>query len=94
MITLDTQKKVKKNAEMNRINIKGSLPGKNAKKIIAMDTKYLVKSTKSLPVVGKRGKGLFVEDVDGNVFLDFAFLPGNDPLMFIRFISAFFFTFF
>ncbi|MCL5803827.1 MAG: acetyl ornithine aminotransferase family protein [Candidatus Thermoplasmatota archaeon] len=72
MITLDTQKKGKKNAEMNRINIKGSLPGKNAKKIIAMDTKYLVKSTKSLPVVGKRGKGLFVEDVDGNVFLDFA----------------------
>lgn len=61
-----------KTGNLDRISIKTELPGPSAKKIIDLDTRYLVTATKSLPVVGKRGKGLFVEDVDGNVFLDFA----------------------
>ena len=36
------------------------------------DAKYLVTSTKSLPIVANRAQGSFVEDVDGNVFLDFS----------------------
>jgi 4-aminobutyrate aminotransferase len=71
---MDTVTETGKNVmeKMTRISIKTELPGPEARKIIEMDSKYLVTSTKSLPVVGKRGSGLFVEDVDGNVFLDFA----------------------
>ena len=71
MDTLTEAGKVEPN-RMTRISIKTELPGPEARKIIEMDKKYLVTSTKSLPVVGKRGSGVFVEDVDGNVFLDFA----------------------
>ena len=71
MDTLTEAGKVEPN-RMTRISIKTELPGPEARKVIEMDKKYLVTSTKSLPVVGKRGSGVFVEDVDGNVFLDFA----------------------
>lgn len=63
---------VDKRDKLDRILIKTQLPGPKAKKVVDLDSKYLVTTTKSLPVVGKRAKGLFVEDVDGNVFLDFA----------------------
>ncbi len=59
-------------AVKNEIDIKVTPPGPKAKKIIEADEKYLMKSTKSLPVVGSRAKGCFVEDVDGNTYLDFA----------------------
>ncbi len=42
-----------KNEKMNRISIKITPPGPNAKKIIQEDEKYLVTSTKSLPIVQK-----------------------------------------
>ena len=45
-------------------------PGPNAKKIIERDTRYLITSTKTAPVVAARAEGVYVEDVDGNVFLD------------------------
>ncbi len=54
------------------VKIKTTPPGPNAKKIVLDDEKYLATSTKSLPVVAKRGKGVYVEDVDDNVFIDFA----------------------
>ena len=72
MITGRQKSSVKKGSDLNEIKIKTSLPGPIAKKIVAEDSKYLVTTTKSLPVVGYRAKGLFVEDVDGNVFLDFS----------------------
>ncbi len=53
------------------INIKVEPPGPEARKIIEMDEKYLARSTKSLPIVAKRGYNSYIEDVDGNVFLDF-----------------------
>ena len=55
-----------------RVKINVIPPGPEAKKIIEMDEKYLVTSTKSLPIVAKRGYGSFLEDVDGNIYLDFS----------------------
>src|ERR1700760_3622954 len=53
--------------------IKWTLPGPNASAIIAGDDRYISPSyTRSYPIVAKRGRGLRVEDVDGNEFLDFA----------------------
>jgi 4-aminobutyrate aminotransferase len=49
------------------------LPGPEAKKVLALDERYISPSyTRSYPLVAKRGSGAMVEDVDGNVFLDFA----------------------
>ncbi|MGQ9534356.1 MAG: aminotransferase class III-fold pyridoxal phosphate-dependent enzyme [bacterium] len=57
---------------INRISeIKNRLPGKKAKKVIAIEEKYLATTTKHLPLVVKQGKGSIVEDVDGNQFIDF-----------------------
>lgn len=58
--------------EMKEIKIKVPPPGPESKKVVEQDADYLITSTKSLPIVAKRAKGVFVEDVDGNVFLDFA----------------------
>ena len=49
------------------------LPGPEAKRIIELDHEYLSPSyTRSYPLVAKHGRGALVEDVDGNVFLDFS----------------------
>ena len=49
------------------------LPGPNAKKVIARDTQFISPSyTRGYPMVAKSGRGAMVEDVDGNIFLDFA----------------------
>ena len=55
-----------------KVNIKTTPPGPNARVIVDEDTRYLATSTKSLPVVARRGKGVYIEDVDDNVFIDFA----------------------
>jgi len=53
--------------------IKTELPGPNAKKVLAGDEKYISPSyTRSYPLVAKRGRGVVIEDVDGNEFLDFS----------------------
>jgi 4-aminobutyrate aminotransferase len=53
-------------------NIKGPLPGPKAKQIIETDELYLSPSyTRDYPLVVERGEGAVIEDVDGNVFLDF-----------------------
>jgi len=50
-----------------------ALPGPNAKRIVAGDDKYISPSyTRSYPLVAKRGRGVVIEDVDGNEFLDFS----------------------
>jgi len=49
------------------------LPGPNARRIVEADDRLISPSyTRSYPMVAKRGRGLRVEDVDGNEFLDFA----------------------
>jgi 4-aminobutyrate aminotransferase len=51
----------------------GSLPGPKAKAAVEADDRLISPSyTRSYPLVAKRGRGLRVEDVDGNEFLDFA----------------------
>jgi len=53
--------------------IQTPLPGPEAQKVLALDRKYISPSyTRDYPLVARRGKGMLVEDVDGNVFLDFA----------------------
>ncbi len=48
-------------------------PGPKAKEILEKNKKVLVTTTQGVPyVVIKRGHGVYVEDVDGNVYLDFA----------------------
>ncbi len=53
--------------------IKMALPGPEAKRILALDQKYVSPSyLRDYPMVAKRGEGMMVEDVDGNTFLDFS----------------------
>ena len=50
-----------------------SLPGPKARAAVEADTRFISPSyTRSYPLVAKRGRGVRVEDVDGNEFLDFA----------------------
>jgi 4-aminobutyrate aminotransferase len=50
-----------------------ALPGPNAKKTLKLDDEFISPSyTRGYPLVVKTGRGATVEDVDGNVFLDFA----------------------
>lgn len=50
-----------------------ALPGPKAKAVVEADDRLISPSyTRSYPMVAKRGRGLRVEDVDGNEFLDFA----------------------
>ncbi len=54
-------------------NIKTPLPGPEARKILALDGKFVSPSyTRDYPLVARRGEGVFIEDVDGNTFLDFS----------------------
>src|SRR5215212_7067438 len=54
-------------------HIKTPLPGPNAAAIIARDKTVVSPSyTRGYPLVIERGFGAWVEDVDGNVFLDCA----------------------
>jgi 4-aminobutyrate aminotransferase len=50
-----------------------ALPGPKAQAAVAADERLISPSyTRSYPLVAKRGRGIRVEDVDGNEFLDFA----------------------
>jgi len=50
-----------------------AIPGPNALRVLAGDDEYISPSyTRSYPMVAKRGRGIVVEDVDGNEFFDFS----------------------
>ncbi|HKX32773.1 MAG TPA: acetyl ornithine aminotransferase family protein [Blastocatellia bacterium] len=52
--------------------IRTQLPGPRAQEIVAGDHRYVSPSyTRSYPLVVNRGRGAMIEDVDGNIFLDF-----------------------
>ncbi len=53
-------------------DIKVTPPGPKARAIIERDRMYVATTTKSAPVVIKRASGSIVEDVDGNLLIDFA----------------------
>lgn len=52
-------------------DIKVTPPGPKAKEIVERDARYVATSTKTSPIVAKRAKGSVVEDVDGNLYIDF-----------------------
>src|SRR5687768_12760004 len=52
--------------------IRTALPGPRAAELLARDDKYVSPSyTRVYPLVVARGSGAVIEDVDGNLFLDF-----------------------
>ncbi|HKQ07161.1 MAG TPA: acetyl ornithine aminotransferase family protein [Blastocatellia bacterium] len=52
--------------------IKTALPGPRAQQMLERDARYISPSyTRSYPLVVQRGYGAMIEDVDGNLFLDF-----------------------
>ena len=52
--------------------IKTALPGPNAQVMLERDARFISPSyTRSYPLIAQRGYGAMIEDVDGNVFLDF-----------------------
>ena len=52
--------------------IKTELPGPRAKKLIKLDKLYVSPSyTRVYPLVVDQAEGLWIHDVDGNIFLDF-----------------------
>src|SRR5215211_1885651 len=59
-------------ATPKRPQIKTALPGPNGKKIVEDDAKFVTPSypRPSFKLVAERGNGVWVEDVDGNLFLD------------------------
>ena len=57
---------------MKKPQIKTSLPGPQAKKLIKLDNSFVSPSyTRVYPLVADKAKGLWLHDVDGNIFLDF-----------------------
>jgi 4-aminobutyrate aminotransferase len=57
---------------MKSPQIKTPLPGPLAKKLIKQDNSYVSPSyTRVYPLVAEKAKGLWIHDVDGNLFLDF-----------------------
>lgn len=56
----------------NLPEIRTALPGPIAQEMLDRDAKFISPSyTRSYPLVARRGYGAMIEDVDGNVFLDF-----------------------
>ena len=53
-------------------SIKTALPGPEARKVLERDQRFISQSyTRVYPLVVKKAQGVWVEDVDGNRFLDF-----------------------
>ncbi|PWY55435.1 4-aminobutyrate--2-oxoglutarate transaminase [Legionella qingyii] len=58
---------------MNQINIKTQIPGPKSQKLMEQRYKHVARGPfHATPIFVERAKGSFVEDVDGNVFLDFS----------------------
>src|SRR5215203_3728907 len=58
--------------ELQKPIIKTELPGPQAREVIAADAQYVTPSypRPDYKLVAERGSGVWIEDVDGNVFLD------------------------
>src|SRR2546430_14082625 len=68
-----TEKKMITATEMKVPRLVTALPGPKAKQVVERDAKFMSPSfTRDYPLVAKSGRGAMAEDVDGNVFLDFA----------------------
>jgi 4-aminobutyrate aminotransferase len=68
---IDTKTELKIDTKLPRLVT--PLPGPEARKVLALDQQYLSPSyTRDYPMVAKTGRGCMVQDVDSNIFLDFA----------------------
>src|SRR5580700_8344085 len=47
------------------------IPGPKGAGVVATETALMTTGTKTAPIAVKHAKGLMLEDLDGNVFLDF-----------------------
>jgi 4-aminobutyrate aminotransferase len=57
---------------MKKPKIRPPLPGPRAQRLIQLDTTYVSPSyTRAYPLVAEKGEGVWIQDVDGNRFLDF-----------------------
>lgn len=54
-----------------RPKIRVTPPGPLTKEIVDRDSTILATSTKTSPIAAKRGAGVYVEDLDGNLLIDF-----------------------
>ena len=52
-------------------DIRVTPPGPNARKVVARDARWMATTTKANPLVVKRARGSVIEDVDGNMFVDY-----------------------
>lgn len=52
--------------------LRTTIPGPKGKAVVAADGKHLVTTTKTAPVTAAIGRGIIIEDLDGNRLLDFA----------------------
>ncbi len=59
-------------SEIAKPEIKVTPPGPKAREIVEKSHSTLATTTQWLPLVVKRAKGVIVEDVDGNIYYDFA----------------------
>jgi len=75
MQAIDTKEK-QTNAEVKNSglpNLVTALPGPKAKALVDRDNAVVSPSyTRDYPLVARQGRGAMIEDVDGNLFLDFA----------------------
>lgn len=55
-------------------------PGPKAEKIVSLIRQHCIESTFTYPLVIANGNGCYIQDVDGNVFLDFTSNIGSCPL--------------
>lgn len=55
-------------------------PGPKASKVISEIKKYCIESTFTYPLVVSNGNGCYIDDVDGNTFLDFTSNIGSCPI--------------
>jgi len=58
-------------SDFKRPNVLTKIPGDKAKKLIELDDQYMMTVTKTSPLAISHGKGIVLEDVDGNTFYDF-----------------------
>src|SRR5512143_26087 len=57
---------------MKKPKIRLPLPGPRARRLIKLDATYVSPSyTRAYPLVAQKGEGVWIQDVDGNRFLDF-----------------------
>ncbi|MCK5848326.1 MAG: acetyl ornithine aminotransferase family protein [Caldisericia bacterium] len=58
-------------SEFVRPSVKTAIPGEKSRLIVEKDDNYMITATKVFPIAIKKGKGIVLEDEDGNVFYDF-----------------------